>query len=135
VRPAVPPPLVAMETLPEAEIAILIALHAFENNYATPAQFDVLLDVRDLLLLAADAVENAQVVSVCRDSGKTLLKIRQSFDGKNFSVLPEDLAVLKILINTSKAFWSLHSALLYRAAYKGLCKWREEQAREKNEAV
>ena len=53
IRPKVIPTMAFLYSVPDLEIAILSAVAAFRGGYASPGQFDILLDTRDLLLLGA----------------------------------------------------------------------------------
>lgn len=127
------PVMVAQFTMPESEIATLLAYQAFKYGHAGPSQFDVMLDTRDLLLLAANAKKNEGVMAVCRASGIALCNIRDTFKNEKFTVGEEELNALAMLVDVSKEFWAIQSGNLYNAAYIALREWRQKQEREKNE--
>jgi hypothetical protein len=127
------PVMVAQLTMPESEIATLIAYQAFKNGHAGPSQFDVMLDTRDLLLLAANAKKDEGVMAVCRAAGIALCNIRDTFKNEKFIVGEEELNALLMLVDVSKEFWAIQSGNLYNAAYISLREWRQKQERENNE--
>jgi hypothetical protein len=110
------------------EISILSAVAAFRDGYATPGQFDILLDTRDLLLLGAKGAKDDGVVEVARAINDVLAEIRESWDGNKFAPLSEDdLNALDVLADVSNDFWKRKSGALYQAAYIHLKQWREKQ--------
>ncbi len=127
------PVMVAQYTMPESEISTLIALQSFRNGSSGPSQFDVMLDTRDLLLLAANTKKNEGVMAVCRAAGIALCNIRDTFNDEKFNVGEEELNALAMLVDVSNSFWAMQSGNLYNAAYLALREWRQKQEREKNE--
>ena len=130
-RPIEIPCLLFSKLVPEAQIALLTALNAFREGWATPAHFDVMLDTRDLLLLGASARKDETVVSVCQAANVALANIQDSYTNA-FAVDQNELDTLTMLVDVSIDFWNRQSGALYRAAYIALTEWRQEQAK-KNE--
>jgi hypothetical protein len=128
VRPKVIPTMAFLYSVPDLEISILSAVSAFRDGYATPGQFDILLDTRDLLLLGAKGAKDEGVVEVARAINDVLADIRESWDGTKFAPLHEDaLNALDVLADISNDFWKRKSGALYQAAYIHLKQWREKQ--------
>lgn len=128
VRPKVIPTMAFLYSVPDLEISILSAVSAFRNGYATPGQFDILLDTRDLLLLGAKGAKDEGVVEVARAINDVLAEIRESWDGTKFAPLNDDaLNALDVLADVSNDFWKRKSGALYQAAYIHLKQWREKQ--------
>ena len=128
VRPKVIPTMAFLYSVPDLEIAILSAVSAFRDGYATPGQFDILLDTRDLLLLGAKGAKDEGVVEVARAINDVLADIRESWNGTKFAPLNENaLNALDVLADVSNDFWKRKSGALYQAAYIHLKQWREKQ--------
>ena len=128
VRPKVIPTMAFLYSVPDLEISILSAVSAFRDGYATPGQFDILLDTRDLLLLGAKGAKDEGVVEVARAINDVLAEIRESWDGTKFAPLNEEaLNALNVLADVSNDFWKRKSGALYQAAYIHLKQWREKQ--------
>jgi hypothetical protein len=122
------PTITFMYSVPDLEIAILSAVAAFRGGYASPGQFDILLDTRDLLLLGAVGAKDDGVKEVARAVNDVLADIRESWDGDKFSPLNDDaLNALDVLADVSNDFWKRKSGALYQAAYVHLKQWREKQ--------
>lgn len=127
-RPAAIPPIVLSQIMPEVEIGILSAVSAFRGGYATPGQFDILLDTRDLLLLGASGVKDMGMVEAAMAINEVLADIKDSWNGKYFPMLSEyQLNALDVLADISIDFWKRQSGSLYQAAYMHLKAWRIEQ--------
>jgi hypothetical protein len=127
-RPKVIPTMAFLYSVPDLEISILSAVSAFRNGYATPGQFDILLDTRDLLLLGAVGAKDEGVKEVARAINDVLADIRESWDGTKFAPLNENaLNALDVLADVSNDFWKRKSGALYQAAYIHLKQWREKQ--------
>ncbi|CAB4154855.1 hypothetical protein UFOVP653_35 [uncultured Caudovirales phage] len=134
VRNVAMPTLVFMHTIPDAEIATFTALDAFREGYASPGQFDILLDTRDLLLLAASAQKDEGVIAVCSAANIALGQIRDSWDGERFAPLTTDeLNALAVLVDISNDWWRRKSGTLYQAAFTALKEWRVKQGEMLNE--
>lgn len=130
-RPAAVPPIVLAQIMPEIEIGILSAVAAFRGAYATPGQFDILLDTRDLLLLGASGVKDTKVVEAARAINDVLADIKDQWDGKQFAGISEyQLNALDILADIAIDFWKRQSGSLYQAAYMHLKAWRIKQGEE-----
>ena len=128
-RPIAIPCLVLSQIVPDSQIALLTALNAFREGWATPTHFDVMLDTRDLLLLGASAKEDEGVMAVCRAANIALANIQDSYNGA-FKFDQEELNALVILVDISNDFWNRQSGSLYRAAYTALKEWRQKQGAE-----
>ncbi len=134
VRPKVIPTMAFLYSVPDLEISILSAVAAFRSGYASPGQFDILLDTRDLLLLGAVGAKDEGVKEVARAINDVLADIRESWDGTKFSPLSEDaLNALDVLADVSNDFWKRKSGALYQAAYMHLKAWRQKQGGCTNE--
>lgn len=132
-RPAAIPPIVLAQIMPEIEIGILSAVAAFRGGYATPGQFDILLDTRDLLLLGASGAKDVAVAEAARAINDVLADIKDSWDGEHFTKISEyQLNALDVLADIAIDFWKRQSGSLYQAAYMHLKAWRIKQG-EKNE--
>jgi hypothetical protein len=132
-RPAAIPPIVLSQIMPEVEIGILSAVSAFRGGYATPGQFDILLDTRDLLLLGASGVKDRGMVEAAKAINDVLADIKDSWNGEYFPMLSEyQLNALDVLADISIDFWKRQSGSLYQAAYMHLQTWRIKQG-EKSE--
>ena len=118
---------------PETQIILLTALNAFRQGWAQPAHFDVMLDTRDLLLLAAKAKKENDLVEAARAINIALANIRESWNGEKFSSSEDELNALQLLVDISNDFWARQSGNLYHMAYNVLKRWRAEQEREKHE--
>ena len=128
VRPKVIPTMAFLSSVPALAISILSAVSAFRNGYATPGQFDILLDTRDLLLLGAVGAKDEGVKEVARAINDVLADIRESWNGTKFAPLNENaLNALDVLADVSNDFWKRKSGALYQAAYIHLKQWREKQ--------
>lgn len=128
-RPIEIPCLVLSQIVPDSQIALLTALKAFREGWATPAHFDVMLDTRDLLLLGANAKEDEGIMAVCKAANIALANIQDSYNGA-FSLDQEELNALAMLVDISNDFWNRQSGSLYRAAYTALKEWRQKQGAE-----
>ena len=134
IRPAEIPCIVMSQLAPEAQIVLLTALNAFRQGWAQPAHFDIMLDTRDLLLLAAKAKKENDIAEVARAFNLALANIRESWDGAKFSYTDDELNALQMLVDISNDFWARQSGNMFHMAYNVLKKWRAEQERErKNE--
>lgn len=128
VRPKAMPTLVFLHTIPDVEIAQLTALQAFREGYASPGQFDILLDTRDLLFLSAKAKGDEDVLKMCEIANDVLGQIRASWDGERFAQVSDDsLNTLRILVDVSSDWWKRQSGLMYYRAYTVLKNWRQQQ--------
>lgn len=128
------PTMIFMHTIPDAEIATLTALEAFRCGYASLGQFDILLDTRDLLLLAASAKKDEGVIAVCSAANMALGQIRESWDGERFGPLNDDeLNALLVLVDISNDWWRRKSGTLYQEAFNALNSWRIKQGEMLNE--
>ena len=126
-RPAEIPCIVMPHIVPEAQICLLTSMQAFREGWAGPAHFDAMLDTRDLLLLAAKAKNDSDVVEAARAINLALANIRYSWDGSKFYVSDDELNALQILVDISTDFWNRQSGNLYQMAYIALRKYREQQ--------
>ena len=133
VRPAEIPCIVMSHLAPETQIILLTALNAFRQGWAQPAHFDVMLDTRDLLLLASKAKKENDITEVARVFNVALANIRESWDGTKFSYSDDELNALQMLVDISNDFWARQSGNLFHMAYNVLKRWRAEQERERNE--
>lgn len=133
VRPAEIPCIVMSQIVPEAQIVLLTALNAFRQGWAQPAHFDIMLDTRDLLLLAAKAKKENDIVEAARAFNLALANIRESWDGNKFSYSDDELNALQMLVDISNDFWARQSGNMFHMAYNVLKRWRAEQERERNE--
>ena len=134
VRPAEIPCIVMSHLAHETQIILLTALNAFRQGWAQPAHFDVMLDTRDLLLLAAKAKKENDLVEAARAINIALANIRESWDGAKFSYTDDELNALQMLVDISNDFWARQSGNLFHMAYNVLKRWRVEQERERNES-
>jgi hypothetical protein len=127
-RPVAAPTLVYLHTIPEVEIFILSAVAAFRDGYATPAQFDVLLDTRDLLHFGAIGARDEAARKVAVVLHDVLSEIRATWDGENFPPISQDtLNALELLADISIDFWKRQSGVLYQMAYRKLKSVRKMQ--------
>ena len=134
-RPAEIPCIVMPHIVPEAQICLLTSMQAFREGWAVPAHFDAMLDPRDLLLLAAKAKNDSDVVEAARAINLALANIRDSWDGSKIYVSDDELIALQILVDISTDFWNRQSGNLYQMAYIALRKYREQQNEDqRNEA-
>ena len=134
-RPAEIPCIVMPHIVPEAQICLLTSMQAFREGWAGPAHFDAMLDTRDLLLLAAKAKNNSDVVEAARAINLALANIRDSWDGSKFAVSDDELNALQVLVDISTDFWARQSGNLYQMAYMTLRQYREQQnENQRNEA-
>lgn len=121
--------------VPEAQICLLTSMQAFREGWAGPAHFDAMLDTRDLLLLAAKAKNDSDVVEAARVINLALANIRDSWDGSKFAVSDDELNALQVLVDISTDFWARQSGNLYQMAYMTLRQYREQQnENQRNEA-
>ena len=121
--------------VPEAQICLLTSMQAFREGWAGPAHFDAMLDTRDLLLLAAKAKNDSDVVEAARAINLALANIRDSWDGSKFAVSDDELNALQVLVDISTDFWARQSGNLYQMAYMTLRQYREQQnENQRNEA-
>ena len=134
-RPAEIPCIVMPHIVPEAQICLLTSMQAFREGWAGPAHFDAMLDTRDLLLLAAKAKNDSDVVEAARAINLALANIRDSWDGSKFAVSDDELNALQVLVDISTDFWARQSGNLYQMAYMTLRQYREQQnENQRNEA-
>lgn len=120
--------MVFFKNVPDLEIATLSAFLAFRDGYATPGQFDILLDVRDLLLFGAQHIKDEKIELFSYVVNSALRNVRDSWDGKTFKQLDEnELNALSSLVDISRDFWCRHSGSLYQKAYTTLVNLREQQ--------
>ena len=126
-RPIEIPCLLFDELVPDAQIALLTALNAFREGWATPTHFDVMLDTRDLLLLGASAKKDESVMAVCKAANIALANIQDSYTD-TFTLDQDELGVLAMLVDVSTDFWNRQTGSLYRAAYTALREWRRDQS-------
>lgn len=134
VRSAEIPCIVMGHIAPEAQIVLLTALNAFVQGWAHPSHFDVMLDTRDLLLLAAKAKQENDTIEAARAINVALANIKDSWDGTKFDVSEDEINALKMLVDISNDFWARQSGNLFQMAYKVLKQWRAEQESQKNES-
>lgn len=134
-RPAEIPCIVMPHIVPEAQICLLTSMQAFREGWAGPAHFDAMLDTRDLLLLAAKAKNDSDVVEAARAINLALANIRDSWDSSKFAVSDDELNALQVLVDISTDFWARQSGNLYQMAYMALRQYREQQnENQRNEA-
>ena len=134
-RPAEIPCIVMPHIVPEAQICLLTSMQAFREGWAGPAHFDAMLDTRDLLLLAAKAKNDSDVVEAARAINLALANIRDSWDSSKFAVSDDELNALQVLVDISTDFWARQSGNLYQMSYMALRQYREQQnENQRNEA-
>jgi hypothetical protein len=112
---------------PEPQIMLLTALNAFRQGWAGPPHFDIMLDTRDLLLLASKAKKENAIVEAARAFNVALANIRESWDGSKFSYTDDELNALQMLVDISNDFWARQSGNLFHMAYRALKQWRNDQ--------
>lgn len=122
------PTLVFLHTIPDVEIAQRTALESFREGYASPGQFDILLDTRDLLFLSAKARGDEPVLKVCAIANDVLGAVKASWDGERFAPVDGDsLNTLRVLVDISSDWWKRQSGVMYQRAYTVLKDWRQYQ--------
>ena len=145
-KPVRAPMLVAWHNEGSLEISEFGAVLAFKLGNGNRSSHDVLVDCRDMLLLAAshkaDTCEGAQkrdaegVVGVCKAAGIALANIKDRHLRSGAITANEDeLNTLSILVDTSKEFWKRQSGSLFEAAFNGLEIFRKYQVEQQAEKL
>lgn len=128
VRRALAPTLVALSVSPEAEMSERLALAGVEAGWATPAQFNCLLDCADLLLLAATEKNDNGCAEVAQHARAALADIADRYQAdKTLKAGPEEMNVLNCLVDVSEDFWKRKSGALFADSYRALDKYRAYQ--------
>jgi hypothetical protein len=124
-RPIRVPTLVALHLAPEVELTERFALDAFLQGRAQSNDYNVLADVRDLLMLAASEKNDRDVIAACELAGIALLNIKDRHaKTKRFGCTADERAALMALVDVSDDFWRIQGGGLYHDANKALDKAR-----------
>lgn len=116
-RPARCPTLVAMQLAPEVEIAERLAINAFASSTATPTNFNVLADCRDLLAIAANMRGDADTGAVCELGHIALSNIKDRYlEHQRLGLTGDELQALRAMVEVSNDFWKRQSGELFRRA-------------------
>lgn len=121
--------MVSMLLHPEFSLTERMAVEALRGGYATAANFNELIDVRDMLLLGADARGDKGALAVADAASEALLSIRErKLRTGRVGASGDELATLAALVDLSEDFWKRQSGDLFDQAHKALCEYRTEQA-------
>ena len=124
-KPARCPTLVALYNAPEVELAERMAVQMFWTGQADRGQFNVLADVRDLLVLAASHRDDKPVLAVCEAAGIALANIKDRYMEKaRMGCTSAERDALMMLVEVSDDWWKCQSGELYRAANEAIDKAR-----------
>jgi len=136
VRRAVAPTMVALSVVKTCEIAEQMAITALVGGWATPTQFDCLLDCADLLLLAAADRHDDGCREVAYHARDALHGIAARFRavGK-IGATGDEVKALRVLVDVSRDFWYRKSGVLFADAYTALEKFRATQAEKAEKAA
>ncbi|MDD5297860.1 MAG: hypothetical protein PHU46_13190 [Rhodocyclaceae bacterium] len=122
------PPMVALFADRTVDLVQHEALSAFRDGRATPDHFDVFLDCRAVLLLAASHKKDEGVIAVCDVAGIALDNLRDRYETENSLLATElEIQALTILVEVSEDFWRRTSGLLYEAAINALTEARKKR--------
>lgn len=104
------------------------ALSAFREDRAAVDHFDVLLDCRAVLLLAASHKQEEGVVAVSDMAGIALDNLRERYEeGQGLLATELEIQALTILVEVSEDFWRRTSPLLFEAATNALVEARKHR--------
>lgn len=110
------------------------ALAAFRDDRATADHFDVLLDCRAVLLLAASHKKEEGVVGVCDMAGLALDNLRDRYEAdQSLKATELEIEALTILVEVSEDFWRRTSAVLFEAATNALTEARRQRQQAEGE--
>lgn len=120
-RPAHLPTLIALQMNPEVGITERMAAEAFSAGFAGVRQFDILADVRDLLMLSAAERQQQDALDVCDITAEALesIKARHAKTGK-FGATGEELKALRLLVDFSEDYWKRTSGTHFVEANRAL---------------
>jgi len=122
------PPLVAMFTDRTVDLVQHEALSAFCDGRATEEHFDVFLDCRAILLLAASHKHDEGMIAVCDVAGIALDNLRGRYETEHSLAATElEIQALTLLIEVSEDFWRRTSGLLFEAAVHALAEARKQR--------
>jgi hypothetical protein len=113
--------LTIMHGLPEFGITERLAVESFGGGWATTNEYDNLADCRNIMTLAAAERDDKQTLIVCELGLHALLGIkeRHAKTGK-FGTTGDELAALRLLVNTSESFWLRQSGSVFARHYNAL---------------
>ncbi len=126
-KPIVPriPTMVALHSDSTMDLIQHEALAAFRDHRAQPDHFDVLLDCRAVLLLAASHKKEEGVVAICDLAGMALDNLRERYDsGQRLEATDIEVQTLTVLVEVSEDFWRRTSPILFEAATNALTEAR-----------
>lgn len=104
------------------------ALSAFRDGRATEDHFDIFLDCRAVLVLAATHKNDEGVIAVCDVAGIALDNLRDRYEAEHSLAATElEIQALTILIQVSEDFWRRTSGLLFEAATQALAEARKKR--------
>jgi len=126
VRRIVAPTIVAYCLNPEVAIQERSAVLALRGGWAEGSHYNLLANVRDLLMLAASEKHDKAVIGVCDLAGVALLNIKDRYaEKKRFGATGDEIRALELLCDVSEDFWKRKSGGLFIDAEAALHRARE----------
>lgn len=126
VRRIVAPTIIAYSLNPEVTIQERAAVLALRGGWAEGSHYNLLANVRDLLMLAASEKHDKAVIGVCDLAGVALLNIKDRYnEKKRFGATGDELRALEMLCDVSEDFWKRKSGGLFIDAEAALHRARE----------
>lgn len=127
-RPVFAPPLVALHVAPEVEITELMAIEHLSTGQAEARHFNVLLDVTDKLIIAANTKQDEGLKALGRAARFALSNIKDRYLAhKVIRATGEELKAMRALVQVSTDFWKRQGGGAFVAAESALDKLREAQ--------
>lgn len=122
------PSLVAFYLAPDVEITERMAVMALSSGTAECIHFDRLLDVADMLLLAATDRRDQETVEVAHLGRTALANVSARYrDVGKLGVTGEEKKALDLLVDVSIDWWARQSGALFCRANDALTRFRAHQ--------
>lgn len=131
-RPKRVPTMVAMALNPSYEAAELVALIALRNGTATAAQFDVLIDCRNMLALGANRQNADDIAAVAELASIAIGNIRDRWtrSGK-LGATGDELQAFHTMIDVSQDFWRRQGGGVFAECHHKLTAWCNSQGNQR----
>ena len=117
-----------MYLAPEVEITERMAIQMLLSGTAEPIHFDRLLDVADMLLLAATERRDNDVVEIAHMARIALANIADRYRDKGkLGMTGDEAKALDVLVDINTDWWARQSGSLFVSADRALTKFRAFQ--------
>ena len=127
-RHAYAPALIGLHASPEVEMTELMAVELLSLGTATERHFNMLLDIADKLLIAANHKKDEGVVELCHAARLALSNIRDRYlVHRVIRATGEELKAMRALVDVNTDFWRRQGGGTFVAAENALDRLREHQ--------